>query len=47
VEVTAIRRRNIRGINPGPDVVLEASDVVVLLGRPEGLAAAEIQLLQG
>jgi len=47
VEVTAVRRRNIKGVNPAKDVVLEAADVVVLLGSPEGLAAAEIRLLQG
>ncbi|HVK56503.1 MAG TPA: monovalent cation:proton antiporter-2 (CPA2) family protein [Burkholderiales bacterium] len=47
VEVTSVRRRHVRGVNPKPDVVLEAGDVVVLLGRPEALAAAEIRLLQG
>ncbi|MES2354584.1 MAG: monovalent cation:proton antiporter-2 (CPA2) family protein [Pseudomonadota bacterium] len=47
VKVTAVRRRNIRGVDPGPEVVFEAGDVVVLLGLPEGLAAAEICLLQG
>ena len=47
VEIKAIRRRNIRGIDPSPEVLLEAGDVLVLLGRPEGLAAAEIRLLQG
>jgi monovalent cation:H+ antiporter-2, CPA2 family len=47
VEVTAVRRRHVRGVNPKPDVVLAAGDVVVLLGRPEALAAAEIRLLQG
>ncbi len=47
VEVTAIRRRNIGDVSPGPEVVMEAGDVVVLLGRPEGLAAAEMRLLQG
>ena len=47
VDITAVRRRNIRGVNPGPEVTLEVGDVVVLLGRPEGLAAAEMRLLQG
>ena len=47
VEIKAIRRRNIRGIDPSPEVLLEAGDVLVLLGRPDGLAAAEIRLLQG
>jgi CPA2 family monovalent cation:H+ antiporter-2 len=47
VEITAVRRRNIRGLNPGPELHLEAGDVLVLLGTPENLAAAEIGLLQG
>jgi CPA2 family monovalent cation:H+ antiporter-2 len=47
VEITALRRRNIRGIKPEPELYLQAGDVLVLLGTPENLAAAEIALLQG
>jgi len=47
VEITAIRRRNLRDVNPAEEQVLEAGDVVILLGAPENLAAAEIRLLQG
>jgi len=47
VEVTAIRRRGIRGLEPSPEMHLMAGDVVVLLGVAEDLAAAEIKLLQG
>jgi monovalent cation:H+ antiporter-2, CPA2 family len=47
VEVKSIRRRNVGGMEPDPAVKLQASDVLVLLGRPEELAAAEIRLLQG
>jgi CPA2 family monovalent cation:H+ antiporter-2 len=47
VDVTAVRRRNIRGLSPSPETVLEVGDVVVLRGAPAGLAAAEIRLLQG
>ncbi|WP_205617141.1 monovalent cation:proton antiporter family protein [Pelomicrobium methylotrophicum] len=47
VEVTAIRRRGIRGLAPTPQTRLEEGDVVVLLGTPEALAAAEMRLLQG
>ncbi len=47
VEVTAVRRRNIRGILPTPETRLEAGDVVVLKGTQENLAAAEIKLIQG
>ena len=47
VDIKAIRRRNISGIDAGPAVILEVGDVLVLLGRPEELAAAEIRLLQG
>ncbi len=47
VQVTAVRRHNIRGLEPQPETVLEAGDVVVLMGVPESLAAAEVRLLQG
>jgi CPA2 family monovalent cation:H+ antiporter-2 len=46
-EVTAIRRRGIRADEPGPETRFEASDVVVLLGSPDALDAAETRLLQG
>ncbi|KAG0094219.1 hypothetical protein BGZ92_000015 [Podila epicladia] len=41
VEVTAIRRRGIRGIEPSKDTILIAGDIVVLRGLPEALSAAE------
>lgn len=47
VEVTAVRRRNIRGSLPSEETRLEAGDVVVLRGTQENLAAAEIRLMQG
>ncbi len=47
VDITAVRRRNIRGLSPSPETVLQEGDVVVLRGNPTGLAAAEIRLLQG
>ena len=47
VEVTAVRRRNIRGLLPSSDTCLEVGDVIVLRGTQEDLAAAEIQLMQG
>lgn len=47
VDVTAVRRRNIRAEDPGPETRFRSGDVVVLLGRPEALEAAEIRLLQG
>ncbi len=47
VEVSAIRRRNIRGLQPGPETRVEAGDVVVLLGTPGNLELAERRLLQG
>ncbi|MBX3616474.1 monovalent cation:proton antiporter family protein [Nitrosomonas sp.] len=47
VEVTAVRRRNIRGPLPTDATRLEAGDVIVLRGTQENLAAAEIKLLQG
>lgn len=45
VEVTAVRRRNIRGSDPQPDMLLQSGDVIVLLGTPETIAAAEMRLL--
>ena len=47
VTVSAIRRRGIRGIEPGVETRLEAGDVIVLLGVPAALAAAEEKLLRG
>jgi CPA2 family monovalent cation:H+ antiporter-2 len=47
VEVTAIRRRGIRGVEPSPEMKLMAEDVVVLLGAPDNLALAEARMLQG
>jgi CPA2 family monovalent cation:H+ antiporter-2 len=47
VEVTAVRRRNIRGIAPDPTTRIEEGDVLVLLGAEADLAAAEIRLMQG
>lgn len=46
-EVSAIRRRGIRAMEPGPDTRLQAGDVVVLLGLTAELAAAESRLLRG
>jgi CPA2 family monovalent cation:H+ antiporter-2 len=45
VEVTAVRRRNIRGDQPTPELVLAAHDIVVLRGAPEALSLAEQRLL--
>jgi CPA2 family monovalent cation:H+ antiporter-2 len=47
VKVSAVRRRGIRGIAPGPETRLQMGDVVVLMGLPEELAAAELRLLKG
>ncbi|HSD60118.1 MAG TPA: cation:proton antiporter, partial [Burkholderiales bacterium] len=47
VDVTAVRRKNERSRAPGAGVVLQAGDVVVLRGTPDGLAAAEMRLMQG
>nr|MBP9101154.1 NAD-binding protein [Nitrosomonas sp.] len=47
VEVTAVRRRNIRGLLPTGETRLELGDVIVLRGAQENLAAAEIKLIQG
>jgi CPA2 family monovalent cation:H+ antiporter-2 len=46
-EVTAIRRRNIRSLDPTPETALAEGDVVVLRGRESDLAISEMVLLQG
>ena len=45
--VTRVRRRGIRFSEPAPETCFEAGDVVVVLGEPDSLAAAEIRLLKG
>lgn len=47
VEVSAIRRRGIRALEPSADMAFLAGDVVVLLGEPAELARAEARLLKG
>ena len=47
VEISAIRRHGIRGLEPSPETRLQEGDVVVLLGTPRAIAAAEVKLLQG
>ena len=43
-EVTAVRRRGIRGADPADDLVLQAGDVLVLRGPQEALELAEMRL---
>ncbi|MDD2742595.1 MAG: monovalent cation:proton antiporter-2 (CPA2) family protein [Rhodocyclaceae bacterium] len=45
-EVSAIRRRGIRAVEPSPETLLEEGDVIVVLGDIEAVAAAEERLLQ-
>jgi CPA2 family monovalent cation:H+ antiporter-2 len=45
-EVSAVRRRGIRAMEPAPETRLEEGDVVVVLGLPEAVTAAEERLLQ-
>ena len=47
VEVKIVRRAGSGKLPPAAELRLEPGDVVVLLGAPELLAAAEIRLLQG
>ena len=44
---TAIRRRDRRITAPALETLIEAGDVVVLMGNPEQIAAAEMRLLKG
>lgn len=45
-EVSAIRRRGIRALEPAPETCLQEGDAVILLGSPEVVTAAEQRLLQ-
>jgi CPA2 family monovalent cation:H+ antiporter-2 len=45
-EVTAVRRRGIRGADPSPEMKLQVGDVIVLRGVPESLELAEERLLE-
>lgn len=45
-EVSAIRRRGIRALEPAPETRLQEGDVVVVLGLPEAVTVAEERLLQ-
>lgn len=45
-EVSAIRRRGIRAVEPDANTCLEAGDVIVVLGDTESVMAAEQRLLQ-
>jgi CPA2 family monovalent cation:H+ antiporter-2 len=47
VEVSGVRRRGSRSARPTPEWRFESGDVIVLLGRPEDLAIAEMRLLEG
>lgn len=47
IEVTAVRRRNVRTMEPSADTLVEEGDIVVMLGTEENVAAAEMKLLQG
>ncbi|BCL77214.1 sodium/hydrogen exchanger family protein [Jeongeupia sp. HS-3] len=47
VEVKSVRRKALPPTQPGDELVLQENDVLVLLGEPENLAAAEMVLLQG
>lgn len=44
VEVTAIRRHGIRGVEPDPSTKLRENDIIVIRGLPEHLAKAEERL---
>lgn len=44
VVVTSVRRHNVEGSEPSGDMVLRASDVLMLLGEPLSLTAAEARL---
>ncbi len=47
IEVRAVRRYNVHGAQPSEEMMLQAGDVLVLLGLPEALEIAEIRLHKG
>jgi len=47
IEVNAVRRHNLRGALPSEEMLLQAGDVLVLLGLPEALQEAEVRLHKG
>lgn len=47
VVVEALRRRGVRSLGPGPETQLEEDDVLILVGTPVQLAAAERRVLDG
>ncbi|MCX7627193.1 MAG: cation:proton antiporter [Methylophilaceae bacterium] len=47
VTVKSVRRPNVKGLDPLPELVLAEGDVVVLQGTPDRLAKAEAHLLTG
>ncbi len=47
VEVNAVRRHNVQGSQPAADMMLRAGDVLMLLGQPVTLEAAEQRLRKG
>ncbi|MCR4298984.1 MAG: monovalent cation:proton antiporter-2 (CPA2) family protein [Gallionella sp.] len=47
IEVNALRRRGVRGAQPSEEMLLQAGDVLVLLGLPEALQEAEAWLHNG
>jgi len=47
VEVNGVRRHNVHGSQPSADMLLRAGDVLMLLGQPVTLEAAEKRLREG
>ncbi|MDD5299705.1 MAG: monovalent cation:proton antiporter-2 (CPA2) family protein [Gallionella sp.] len=47
IEVNAVRRHGVRGARPSEEMLLQAGDVLVLLGLPEALQQAEARLQKG
>ena len=47
IEVNGVRRHNMLGGQPSPDMQLRAGDVLLLLGQPMMLEAAEKRMREG
>lgn len=47
VRIAAVRRKGVRHVSPDVETLLDAGDVIVLLGVPGDIALAELVLLKG
>ena len=47
IKVIGMRRNGVNSDNPLPEVELRAGDVLIIEGHPDGIQAAEIEMMSG